>query len=253
MYHTQEIDDKNTWDGLVLKYGGNAPFQLWRFYETASQLGTVAKNILITKNSLPILLAQIRKYDANENITLHIIQGPIVIGEKYEEVLSFLISELAKIKNFAKGSVSLLIEPRWRYDAQLEKILLDIGFLKFQGKLLPNPDEQTIVLDLSDDAEKLLARLNRNMRRDIKKAEANQVYITQAESKNDFEIFYQLLLNTSKQKRFIIPPRQWIYHIYQSNNTPCSKLFLANFNGTVIASLFVIYSTDTAYSLFAAS
>lgn len=68
----------------------------------------------------------------------------------------------------------------------------------------------TIQIDLKQSAKKLFASFSENARRNIKKAQKNNLVIKKVWSKNgsyqkEFEKFYELFVNLTKMKKFWIP------------------------------------------------
>lgn len=79
----------------------------------------------------------------------------------------------------------------------------------------------TILIDLRKSSEELWSSFSENARRNIKKAQQNdllvkEVFLRQVQDDKDFEDFFQLLMSLTKLKNFYIPPYKEFYKRMQA-------------------------------------
>lgn len=114
---------------------------------------------------------------------------------------------LEKLENIAKKyrALFILIEPHiFKYD---EKLLLDHGYRKSYMRYVHTA---TIKIDLQKSEEELFSSFSENAKRNIKKAQKNNLIIKKVRFKDDndniyFNKFYNLLMDLSKKKKFYSP------------------------------------------------
>lgn len=114
----------------------------------------------------------------------------------------------AKIDQLAKKyhALTAIIEPDLK--GFEEKVFLKNGFQKSVNMSLSETATMKINLKLS--SAKLWASISENARRNIKKAQVNnltvkKVYLAKSKDETDFKIFFDLLKNLSQDKKFFIP------------------------------------------------
>jgi len=156
-------------------------------------------------------------------------RGPI--GEKKDVLL--LLAELKKNK---REAVFLRLEP-------LVEINSGNGFL-FQKTLNLQP-QQTLFLDLSFNESDLLKAMHQKTRYNIRLAEKKGVNIISA-GLDKFPDFWRLLETTSSRDGFRLHDRCHYENLLKSENE--IKMYLAYFNGQVIAGgLFSFFSDRVTY------
>ena len=113
----------------------------------------------------------------------------------------------SKIENIAKKhrAFFVLVEPEATGFNEIP--LKKIGYRKSSMSLTHTA---TIHIDLSKPEKEILASLSENARRNIKKAQQNNlkvkiIFLNQAKDDTEFRKFYHLLTNLTKLKKFYVP------------------------------------------------
>jgi len=72
-----------------------------------------------------------------------------------------------------------------------------------------------ILLDISGDDETILSKMHPKARYNIKYAQKKEVTVKHGETLEDFEVFYQLLKDTSERQKYYIHPRAYYKKIWE--------------------------------------
>ena len=109
----------------------------------------------------------------------------------------------------------------------------------------------TILVNIEDDDEKILARMKQKTRYNIRLAERKGVKV---EVSDDIEAFYQLAKQTSQRDRFGIHSLKYYQTAYQifHNRGQC-ELFLAKYAETAISGIMVFANGMRAWYFYGAS
>jgi lipid II:glycine glycyltransferase (peptidoglycan interpeptide bridge formation enzyme) len=107
---------------------------------------------------------------------------------------------------------------------------------------------------LKKTVEECWNSISHNKRRNIKKAEAQNVKVTHSPSFEDFNSFYEMLSLSGKRAGFTPPPFSLLQgYLKTFESIKKAMVFLAGLNDQSIAGVFVIVHGDTAYALGAGS
>lgn len=162
-----------------------------------------------------------------------------------------LVEILPDLRDFAdkNGVFAIKVEP------ELQKS--DENIATFNGGGLVSvpyiqPNLSTVLIDLSPDIDTVLANLNQKSRHAIRRAERDGVTVERVEAtKENCETFYELLALTAEAQGFSGSIRPFEYHrAYWQRyaDAGLGQLFLATFEGTVVAGAFaLIYGEKSTY------
>ncbi len=139
----------------------------------------------------------------------------------------FSESILSKIKEIAKqeNAIFFKIEP-------LTSRSEEFGFKK-SNNIQPN---KTIILDISKSEQELLNQMHYKTRYNIKLAEKKGILIKKDKSK--FEDFWKLMQETTKRDKFRPHPEEYYRKMLE---IPGIELFVAEYNGKIIAANIVVF------------
>ena len=103
--------------------------------------------------------------------------------------------------------------------------------------------QYNLLLDLNPSERELLANMHPKHRYNIKLAQKNGVTVREAKTKEDFETFYTLLLDTSKRQGFYIHPKNYYQKIWEVLGAQgVAKILIAFYENEPLASwMFFIY------------
>ena len=116
----------------------------------------------------------------------------------------------------------------------------------------PVQPPRTIVLDLREGEEPLLARMNQGTRRKIRQSQKNGIRYFQA-TPSDVESFITLMSATGERNDFYTHEGAYYRRAYELFVPQDAALFLAEHEGDILAGVFVTHVGDTAQYLYGAS
>ena len=178
----------------------------------------------------------------------YIPKGPISIGgnQNFGKGWEAFQNDLDDICHERKA-VFLKIEPdTWQNDP-LERNIFD-GYRLSRHHIQP---PTTIMVNLGETEEKILAKMKSKTRYNIRLAEKKGVSVQQL---NQVEPFYQLLLNTADRSEFGIHTREYYQAVFELfHPSGACQLFLAEFQGQSLASIMVFKSGRRCWYFYGAS
>lgn len=194
---------------------------------------------LIVRHSLP------RGYS-----WLYAPRGPLVDYKDPNQLKAFVdaIHDIAR----AEKSVFLRIDPPLGPNASAQGLS---GFKNTQYGFQP---EHTIMLDLNESEEEILAQMKPKGRYNIRLAEKKGVQIRKANPEDpetfgkELNAFYEILQETTKRDGFHSHDQEY-YQKMLLNLTDNATLYLAHYQEKAIAAVIVTYYNDTATYYYGAS
>jgi lipid II:glycine glycyltransferase (peptidoglycan interpeptide bridge formation enzyme) len=182
----------------------------------------------------------------------YIPKGPIArggSGEKNQQLSQDAFwSEIDRLCR-KRRAVFLRVEPDELPDERNEvKWVLPEGFLISPQAIQP---PRTIVVDISDDEERILGRMKQKTRYNIRLAERKEVVV---QSSSDVDQFYQLMQATGERDEFGIHSLEYYQKAYQLfHPLGACELLLAEFQGEPLAALFVFAWGHRSWYFYGAS
>ncbi|MFC1612796.1 lipid II:glycine glycyltransferase FemX [Patescibacteria group bacterium] len=260
-----EITDKNKWNELVASQKNAQFLQSWEWGEFHKKMGRKVWRVVVDG-----VVAQIIKYSLpfGQNY-LYCPRGPGVNpkskvhpsdehGARSPKSWNIF---LKKIKELAKEEKSMFV--RVELSAESDENDLRIG-----RRVKSVQPENDWVLDLKKNKEELLAGMHHKTRYNIMLAKKKGVKIRLANNNNDFEKFWELISNTYNRKNINTHTKEYYNGIlggntneHESKNESTRigeggasvfcvdgdvKLWVAEYEGKIIASNMVSYFGDTA-------
>ncbi|MCL7454685.1 MAG: aminoacyltransferase [Anaerolineae bacterium] len=147
-------------------------------------------------------------------------------------------------------AICLKIEPNRADDPSLSERLQVLGFEPSPQTVQPR---RTIVVDLDDDPETLLANMKQKTRYNIRLAARRGVTVRPA-SEADLPAFYELMETTAERDEFGIHSRAYyeaVYRLFVPAGQGC--FLLAEHEGLLLAALVVVAFGDVACYMYGAS
>jgi len=137
--------------------------------------------------------------------------------------------------------------------ASNECITKQLAALQFQPAPAIQP-VRTILLDLTCDEETLLARMKEKWRYNVRLAGRKGVRVRMAQTMEDVQAWYRLLQTTSERDRFAIHTLEYYSQVWRSFVPRGQvRLLLAEYNGQLLAGIFVGLMAKQAIYLYGAS
>ncbi len=177
---------------------------------------------------------------------------PSIDGVRTSLVPTLLEFINAKLRR--EGAVALQMElGQERGTAESDEIVDVLGSLQFRSVQAIQP-VRTVLLDLTPDEETLLARMKEKWRYNVRLAGRKGVQVRIAETAEDVRAWYALLQTTGERDEFGIHTLDYYlraWHIFAPRNM--ARLFLAEYQGQLLAGIFVGLFAKQAIYLYGAS
>ncbi len=235
-----EITDRKEWDDFINEHGGH-PLQLWGWGELKSQSPNWKVKRVFLKNgeekyidrkkkdhSDIIAAAQIlvRKLPFPLRNFAYIPRGALVVSKKPIE-RARISREIAlwASKNIKPKPVCLTMEPDWN-NGDFE---LSNGWRSSKNKILI---PRTLVLDLAQNEDELLAKMSKKTRQYIRKS-GGEVKVRQLKTEEEIDRVLEIYTETAKRAGFAIHSKDYYYKLYQKmgENSPIFGAFIEKEQG----------------------
>lgn len=235
-----EITDRKEWDDFINEHGGH-PLQLWGWGELKSQSPSWKVKRVFLKNgeekyidrkkkdhSDIVAAAQIlvRKLPFPLRNFAYIPRGALVISKKPIE-RARISREIALwvSKNIKPKPVCLTMEPDWN-NGDFE--LLN-GWRRSKNTILI---PRTLVLDLAQNEDELLAKMSKKTRQYIRKS-GGEVKARQLRTEEEIDRVLEIYTETAKRAGFAIHSKDYYHKLYQKmgENSPIFGAFIEKEQG----------------------
>jgi len=224
--------NKEQWNRFIKENNGSF-LQSWQWGEFQESIDRKIWRIeieglkgLIIKHDLPLK----KNY-------LYCPYGPIGQGDFKE-----FLKEVKKIAKEEK-SIFFRIEPKQKIDLK--------SFIKSTKEIQPS---KTTILDISQPEEDLLKQMHQKTRYNIRLAQKRGIEIEQSNEKESLSIFLKLLKETAKRDKFFLHSEEYYRKMLDVlGKDGMIKLFLAKYNGQVIAVNLICFFNKTSIYLHGAS
>lgn len=235
-----EITDKKEWDDFVNEHGGH-PLQLWGWGELKSQSPNWKVKRVFLKNGEEKYIDR-KKKDHSDIVAAaqilvrrlpfplrnfaYIPRGALVISKKPIE-RARISREIALwvSKNIKPKPVCLTMEPDWDND----DFDISNGWKKSKNTILI---PRTLVLDLTQSEEELLAKMSKKTRQYIRKS-SGEVQTRQLETKEEIERALEIYTETAKRAGFAIHSKDYYHKLFEKmgENSPIFGAFVEKEQG----------------------
>lgn len=237
MSSVEQCSDKDTWDNEVLDHGGH-PLQLWGWGEVKAAHNWRVERLLVRENDEVIGAAQVllRPLPGPFKSLAYVPRGPVAAPAKREVVLEALADEVKR----RHGAVTLTVEPDWDDLPQMP------GW-----KQSPNPIlmSHTLILDLSQSEDELLANMTKKTRQYIRKSEKEGIEIRPAKTLDDIAACMAIYKQTAKRAGFALHADKYYEDIFTFLGSN-SQVFMATNEERIVAFLWLAVSAETAFELY---
>lgn len=229
--------NKEQWNQFIIKNNGSF-LQSWQWGEFQELLDRKIWRIE-TNNLKGLVVGHNLPFKKNY---LYCPRGPIGDGD-----FKYFLEEVHEI---AKQEKSIFFKIELGENNFNYNILKDFNFIKSSKQIQPI---KTTILDLSKSEEELLNRMHQKTRYNIRLAQKKNVIIKEVDS-SKLDIFLKLSEETAKRDRFNLHPKEYYRKMVKVlEKEGLIKIFLAQYNNTVIAANLVCFFGKTAIYLHGAS
>lgn len=225
----------------------------WGMFQ--EELGKKFWQLVILEKEEIIASALVVKYSLPLNKSyLYCPRGPVLNMKDRELRVETIKLFLEKIKKIAQKDKALFlrIDPDWNNSEENREFVSNFSFKKFKKEVQP---KNTLLLDVSRSEEEILKQMHSKTRYNIKLAERKGVKIRISDgSDRDLASFCNLMDKTAARDGFKSHPKEYYKkQLNFFNKRDLIKLFIAELEGEVIASVIVSFYGDNAVYLHGAS
>jgi len=253
------MQEKNRYNKFIASHPKGHFLQLWEWGEVKrgtgweplplilEEDGEIRAALLILKRRLPIPFIN--------KCIFYSPRGPVVDVES-QELCQALFKGAARVAKEHKA-IFLKIDPDVVVSNQnFAEILKKCNFHKNETGLDFEGVQPNFVfrLDITPTEINLLQNMHSKWRYNIRLAGRKGVIIREAQNKDDLKIFYRILQETASRDKFLIRSYQyfeWIWDYMVDNHY--AQVFLAEYEGQVIAGSLAMVLGDKAWYLYGAS
>jgi lipid II:glycine glycyltransferase (peptidoglycan interpeptide bridge formation enzyme) len=241
------IQDKEKWDQFVKDNQTGSFLQSWQWGEFIAAQGKRIWRFVVESEGEWLAVILLYKGTLKFRQTfLYSPRGPVLKSEIRNSKLESLKLVTAKIDELARQEKALYfqLEPYTTDQAWLEQ-LKQLGFSKSPRNVQP---KYTLILDLNKSEEELLKQMHQKTRYNIRLAQKKGVKVLVDNSRiNDF---FALLHKTSKRQKVKFFDRNYFKKLLELD---LAKLYLAEYQGRIVAANIMIFWHRSATYLFGGS
>lgn len=237
-YEVVQEPDATTWDAFVSREG--SVLQSSGFGRLKAVLGWEPEHILVLQDGQPRLGALILYRRLAFGPMGLVSRGPV--GEDDAALPALLDAIRDSATRRGAAFVKFEVTARW------ETPLRHAGAVPAALAIQPRT---TMIADLTGTDDTLLARMNQNARRNIRKQEANGVRLRTG-TVDDTATFYALSEETGERDGFALYPERY-YRAAMTELAPNVALYLAEVDDTPVAAIMVARSAGQSIYLYGAS
>lgn len=184
----------------------------------------------------------------------YVPRGPVACNTKYVTCNSKIKKFLDDLINLAKENNAGWIRIEPNSEEELKLIQKDLsGKHKIKKSSVDMQPKEILVLDISKSEEELLAGMKQKTRYNIKLAEKKEVQIYNLREEKYIEEFLRLVEITAKRDRITSHPKSYYCKMFEAIPSDILKLYIAEYEGKVIAANLVLFFGRTATYMHGAS
>jgi lipid II:glycine glycyltransferase (peptidoglycan interpeptide bridge formation enzyme) len=180
-----------------------------------------------------------------------LLRGPSIDKDMVENVRKIAEKENAIFIKFEPDVIEKIYDNKYQL-VKNKNIPLSFPSLVTSPKVAFYP--HSFIIDLTKSEDELLAEMSQKTRYNIKVANRYGVQVTHSTSDKDFEIYLKLLFDTTKRQGFYLHSEN--YHKRQWSllkSTGLAEIFLAKFQGQVLAAFMIFKLKDRLFYPYGAS
>ena len=247
VHSTSDIDESD-WNSFVAASSQGHILQSSEWGQLKERFGWQVARLVIEDQGQWLAGAQILFRSLGPQTIAYVPKGPVA-DLADAEVAQALLEALHSLCR-QRRAILLKIEPDLAEDPAPAQRLTELGFRPSPQTIQPRC---TILLDLTPDAEDILARMKSKTRYNIRLAARKGVTVRQGMA-NDLPGFYRLMQLTGERDDFGIHSESY-YQVAHQLFVPqdLARLFLATFEDKVLAGIMVFAFGQQAWYMYGAS
>lgn len=257
-------EQREQWDDFVNAHASGHLLQSWSWGELKAGAGWHPQRFALLERergqmvaAAQVLCRTLPHVPLRAGYLAYIPRGPVIDWTQPGLCASFLAQLGDKLRR--QGALVLLLEPEQFVRAvdikSSENSCLSEDFASFVVRpARPIQPLRTILLDLTPDEETLLARMKEKWRYNVRLASRKGVAVRAASTLDDVRTWYALLQTTGERDQFGIHTLDYYlraWRIFAPRNQ--GRLLLAEYNGQLLAGIFVGLFAQEGIYLYGAS
>lgn len=248
-YEAKEVTNKNVWEGFVLKQQPQTFLQSWNWGEINKSSGDKIIRLGFYKDKKLVGICLFIKQTAKRGPHLLVPAGPLIDwGNK--KLVKFVFDSIKTIA--LKENVWFVrIRPEILSNSENKKLFKDFGLISSPMHLHA---ENTWVLDITQDEEKLMAQMRKTTRYLVRKSINEDLQIEISSDSKFAKDLYALQRQTAKRHGFVgFPQKLFEDEIEILSNDKQAKVFVIKKQKEILAVAIIVFYADSAYYHFSAS
>lgn len=249
------IEQREAWDAFVMAHPQGHLLQSWSWGELKAGAGWSPVRLALWEPETQQIraAAQVLRRTASRvplwaGHLAYIPKGP-VLDWSQPSLCTIFLTQLDRLLR-RQGAIAVRIEPAQESDLTIQQQISAWGAYS-----VPSVQPlRTILLDLSPSEETLLAQMKEKWRYNLRLAGRKGVTVRVATTEDDVRAWYQLLQVTGERDQFGIHTLDYYLHIWRlfaPHNQ--ARLLLAEYEGQMLAGIFVSLFAQQAIYLYGAS
>lgn len=237
MITVRPVTSEGEWNDALLERGAH-PLQLWGWGEVKAAHNWKVQRVQVYRGEECFGAAQllIRTLPWPLMSLVYIPRGPVCAREDRGVVLD----ELAQYVKKTYRAVTLTIEPDWEGELQLPGWRRSLNTI-----LIP----RTLILDLSQSEDELLATMTKKTRQYIRKSAKEAIEIRKVTSRPELDACLAIYKQTAQRAQFALHADQYYYDIFDMLGEH-SVVMAAFHDNKPIAFLWDVISATTGFELY---
>jgi lipid II:glycine glycyltransferase (peptidoglycan interpeptide bridge formation enzyme) len=247
MLTIKEINHKDFWESFVKSQSESTFLHSWNWGEFHKVQGSKIWRLGLFEDNQLLGAALVIKIEARRGTFLFVPQGPIFRVSDFEFQAGYLESLVAYLRQLAKkeGCSFIRISPLMTKTTRHEKLFSALGFRRAP---LHMHAELMWILDITPKEEELLRDMRKTTRYSIRKAGQEGVKIIKSCELADVKRFNRIYQETARRQKF--SPYSLNYLEQEFNSFVADNqisIFLAEYQGAVVAGAIVIFYNESAF------
>ncbi len=237
------ITDRAQWEQFVTNYHTYTFLHSWNWGEFNHKRGDEAFRLGIFEDGELRGVALILKVHAKRGTFLFCPHGPLIDWDKPAHFTA-LVQHLRKLARTERAAF-VRISPLLIEDAENRAIFHKQGF---RDAPIHMHAESSWLLDVSPSEDELLKEMRKNTRYDVRRAIRDGVEVTSSTDLADVEIFNRLLEATVQRQHFTPFSLEFMQQQVETFAADDQvRVFLARYQGQVLAGAIVMYYGNAGY------
>lgn len=246
--NARPFTDRAAWDAFVAAQGGHILQTArwgelkgafgWEYdFQAITERGAIKAGALVLFRRLPLGLGTIA----------YVPRGPVIDWDD-EDAVQALLPQLDETARERRAAL-LKLEPDVGDTPPMRQRMQGLGFRPSPHTVQP---PRTILIDVRESEEVILARMNQGTRRKIRTAARKGVEIRQGNA-GDLDSFNALMAATGTRNRFAVHSASYYRKAYELFAPDDVTLLMASYQGRDLGGLMVFQLGRTAWYLYGAS